>query len=580
MFTQTLGAMAMSLLLGSSAVTATPVPGTSVNPRALQKRVQLSPQYPMFSVEMPIPPVKEPKYTTINPANGRTMEYYEIEIKPFSKQVYPGLAEADFVGYDGIAPGPTIKVNRGVESVVRFVNNGNNNNSVHLHGSYSRAAFDGWAEDMTRPGEYKDYYYPNRQSGRTLWYHDHAMHLTAENAYEGQAGMYIIEDPAEAALNLPTGDYDVPMVLSSKQFNADGTLFNLGAGIFFGDVIHVNGEPWPFMNVEPRKYRFRFLDAAITRAFTLYFADNEFLDQKLPFQVISSDSGLLEHPVETDSLHIAMAERYDVVFDFSQYAGLTIDLRNVLNPATNSIGHDTNYDNVDKVMRFIVGSTTEGTDNSVVPTDLRNVPYPNPTGAVTEREFIFARTGNPARWTINGVPFQDRANRLLASPAIGTVERWKLVNTNAGVSHPIHIHLVDFRVLERESLTTSTASNRQIVEEYETGLKDVVWLGRGENVTVEAHYAPFPGLYMFHCHNLQHEDNDMMAAFNATVLDNYGYNATHFVDPMEPLWQPRAFQASDFTGSSGAFSENSILDRLHEMAEYRPYQAADDQAEE
>jgi bilirubin oxidase len=370
------------------------------------------------------------------------------------------------------------------------------------------------------------------------------------------------------------------MVLASKQFNADGTLFNLGGGIFFGDVIHVNGEPWPFMNVEPRKYRFRFLDAAITRSFHLYFADNEFNTVPLPFQVISSDSGLLEHPVETESLHIAMAERYDVVFDFTQYAGLNIDLRNFPNPTTNSIGHDTNYDNTDKVMRFHV-SEAAVEDNSVVPADLRDVPYPNPTGEIEEREFVFARTQTPAKWTINNVTFSEPQNRLLASPAVGTVERWKLINTNTGVSHPIHIHLVDFRVISRESIAGNTqASNRQVVEEYETGLKDVVWLGRGENVTVEAHYAPFPGLYMFHCHNLQHEDSDMMAAFNATVLPDYGYNATLFVDPMEPIWQPRAFQANEFTGSSGAFSESAIIDRLHEMAEYRPYQAADDQAEE
>ncbi|KAH7309692.1 polyphenol oxidase [Stachybotrys elegans] len=574
MLSKTLGAVALSLLFGGNAVEAKPVPGTTPASAHLFRRAQLSPQYPMFSVEMPIPPVKEPKLVTTNPANGREMRYYEIEIQGFSKQVYPGLSEAEFVGYDGISPGPTIRVPRGVESVVRFVNNANQNNSVHLHGSFSRAAFDGWAEDMTQPGEYKDYYYPNRQSGRTLWYHDHAMHLTAENAYKGQAGMYIIDDEAEHALNLPEGDYDWPMILASKQFNADGTLAP-ATGLFFGDVIHVNGEPWPFANVEPRKYRFRFLDAAVTRSFGLYFANSEDLTTRIPFQVIASDSGLLEHPVETELLYISMAERYDVVFDFSGLAGQTIDLRNLAGQV-GGIGTDTDYDNSDKVMRFHVAEETENNepDNSDVPENLRSVPYPTPTD-MEPKDFVFNRTNNV--WTINGARFSDPVGRLLANVSTGTVQRWRLINTGAGWTHPIHIHLVDFRIISRTN-TGAQGTGRDIMP-YETGLKDVVWLGRQETVVVEAHYAPFPGLYMFHCHNLIHEDTDMMAAFNTTVLPDYGYNATIFTNPMEEMWQAVPFEITEFDGQSGAFSDSAIISRLHAMAEYLPYQAADDEAE-
>jgi len=108
---------------------------------------------------------------------GKAVLYYEVEIKPFTTQVYPDLGPAHLVGYDGISPGPSFVIPRGTESIVRFINNAELPNSVHLHGSYSRAAFDGWAEDTTNPGEYKDYYYPNQQSGRLLWYHDHAVHI-------------------------------------------------------------------------------------------------------------------------------------------------------------------------------------------------------------------------------------------------------------------------------------------------------------------------------------------------------------------------------------------------------------------
>lgn len=110
-----------------------------------------------------------------NPMTGKDIYYYEIEIKPFRRYIYPNLEPAEFIGYDGMAPGPTFLVPRGTESIVRFINHGENANSVHLHGSYSRAPFDGWAEDVTEKREFKDYYYPNMQSARSLWYHDHAV---------------------------------------------------------------------------------------------------------------------------------------------------------------------------------------------------------------------------------------------------------------------------------------------------------------------------------------------------------------------------------------------------------------------
>nr|Q12737.1 RecName: Full=Bilirubin oxidase; Flags: Precursor [Albifimbria verrucaria]BAA02123.1 bilirubin oxidase [Albifimbria verrucaria]BAA03166.1 bilirubin oxidase [Albifimbria verrucaria] len=572
MFKHTLGAAALSLLFNSNAVQASPVPETSPATGHLFKRVaQISPQYPMFTVPLPIPPVKQPRLTVTNPVNGQEIWYYEVEIKPFTHQVYPDLGSADLVGYDGMSPGPTFQVPRGVETVVRFINNAEAPNSVHLHGSFSRAAFDGWAEDITEPGSFKDYYYPNRQSARTLWYHDHAMHITAENAYRGQAGLYMLTDPAEDALNLPSGygEFDIPMILTSKQYTANGNLVTTNGELnsFWGDVIHVNGQPWPFKNVEPRKYRFRFLDAAVSRSFGLYFADTDAIDTRLPFKVIASDSGLLEHPADTSLLYISMAERYEVVFDFSDYAGKTIELRN-LGGSIGGIGTDTDYDNTDKVMRFVVADDTTQPDTSVVPANLRDVPFPSPT-TNTPRQFRFGRTG--PTWTINGVAFADVQNRLLANVPVGTVERWELINAGNGWTHPIHIHLVDFKVISRTS-----GNNARTVMPYESGLKDVVWLGRRETVVVEAHYAPFPGVYMFHCHNLIHEDHDMMAAFNATVLPDYGYNATVFVDPMEELWQARPYELGEFQAQSGQFSVQAVTERIQTMAEYRPYAAADE----
>lgn len=159
----------------------------------------------------------------------------------------------------------------------------------------------------------------------------------------------------------------------------------------------------------------------------------------------------------------------------------------------------------------------------------------------------------------------------------------------------IHVHLVDFRIISRVS-----GNNARTVEPYESGLKDVVWLGRRETVVVEAHFnvrttqhqppsqrsktfsdmtlQPFPGVYMIHCHNLIHEDHDMMAAFNTTVLPDYGYNASVFVDPMEELWRPRPYLLTDFESQDGPFTVQAITDRIQEIASYSPYAAADDEA--
>jgi bilirubin oxidase len=532
----------------------------------------VSPPYTdLYSEPLPIPPQAVPRFTLTNPVTGGPIQYYEIDIHPFQQQIYPNLGPADLVGYNGIAPGPTFIIPRGTESVVRFINNAELPNSVHLHGSPSRAPFDGWAEDVTQPGQYKDYYFPNYQSARTLWYHDHAMSITAENSLHGQAGVYIVSDPAEDALNLPSGygEYDIPLVLGSKFYNADGTIATAlnERDSYWGDVIHVNGQPWPFLNVEPRKYRFRFLDASVSRNFGLFLEATSAVGTRIPFQVIASDAGLLEEPITVSELYVAVAERYEVVVDFSGFAGQDIDLRNLDASQINGRATDLFYPETGKVMRFHV-SPDPVTDDSVVPTALRDVPFPPATTSAV-RTFTFNRggTNNPNReWRINGVGFTDVANRVLASVPRGTVELWDLVG-GGGWTHPVHVHLVDFRIVSRSN------GNQRGVEPYEAaGLKDVVWLARGETVRVQAHYQPWAGAYMFHCHNLIHEDADMMAAFNVTQLEDLGYTeVTDFFDPMDPRWRAVPFVADEYTTQTGAFSSQAISDRIEELALQEPY---------
>ena len=143
--------------------------------------------------------------------------------------------------------------------------------SCHLHGSASKPQFDGYASDITRAGQTKTYQFPNNQESRTLWYHDHGVHHTAENAYMGLAAMYLMSDELEDRLPIPKGAYDLPVVITDKMFAADGKLMydDEGHSGLYGDVMLVNGLPWPNLKVAKRKYRFRILNASLSRGLRL-----------------------------------------------------------------------------------------------------------------------------------------------------------------------------------------------------------------------------------------------------------------------------------------------------------------------
>ncbi|GAA1551936.1 multicopper oxidase family protein [Kribbella lupini] len=462
-----------------------------------------------FQVPLPIPPVKRPVRS-----DAKT-DYYRVVQRKASLEILPGL-KTEVLGYDGLLPGPTFDVRSGRTSVVEQVNQLDVPTVVHLHGGHTPASSDGWPLDLLMPdGQHHDhaghhgmtggdvktgsrsYTFPNTQRAATLWYHDHRMDYTAPQVYRGLFGLHLIRDAEEDALPLPAGDREVPLVLADRSFNEDGSFrypaLKDGPGVesrymegVIGDVQLVNGAPWPVLEVDAARYRFRILNAANARRYELA------LDGPARFVQIGSDGGLLGAPVEHETLVVAPAERFDVVVDFSQYTvGTQVTLTNKL-----GTGRAT------QVMRFVVAR--KAVDDSNVPAKLSSyAALPEPAGLVRRKwRFRRGQAGEHRGWTINGKPFDPEV--MQATVKLDQYELWSFVTD---VHHPVHVHLAPFQVLRRGGGPPGP---------YDAGWKDTVDVRPAEVVDVLVRFTTHKGKYLIHCHNLEHEDMAMMAAF-ATV---------------------------------------------------------------
>jgi spore coat protein A len=447
---------------------------------------------PRFAQALKRPPVLEPT------ARTPTQDEYTIVQREAAQEILPGRVTTIW-GYQGMFPGPTLRVRRDRLTVVRHINQLSTPTAVHVHGGVNPPNSDGFAADLVMPGTSRIHMHPNRQRAATLWYHDHAMDRTGENIVRGLAGFYIVEDDEEQSLPLPRGPFDVPLLFQDRAFNADGsfaydTVRHMG---FEGDVMLVNGVPWPKMEVSTRKYRFRLLNGSNARLLQLALIGAE------PLTLIGTDGGLLPAPVTITTLPLAMAERADVIIDFSRYAiGTQIFLTNTLAkpPLT-------------PVMRFDV--VKRETDDARIPTRLSDPGFIERPKTATTRTWLFRPSFSfrelpaPIVWTINGKRFDP--NRSDATVPLGEIELWRFRNEApirfVGSPHPTHVHLAHFQILER---------NGQSPRIHERGWKDTVALDVGEEVLVLLRCEQFRGRYMLHCHNLEHEDHAMMTRFDVS----------------------------------------------------------------
>lgn len=424
-----------------------------------------------------------------------------VTVRRKGVEILPGRT-TEIAGYDGTFPGPTIEATKGDPLHLAVRNELDVPIVNHLHGGVVPPEHDGYPTDLVRPGTSRTYEYPLDQRAATLWYHDHAMDLTGPNVYAGMAGAFVLRDPAEDDLGLPSGDRELTLVITDRSFGedaelvypvTDGVIDRRYHGGLLGDVMLVNGAPWPRTDVDAARYRVRILNACNARRLSLA------LDPGGEITQVGTDLGLLTTPHRRSTLTLAPAERADVVIDFSEHSpGSRVTL-------VNRIGDG----DMAQVMRFDVAR--RAADDSRVPDRLSTIERISSADVVRTRDFhlsLGSRLSDSDQhgshgssehgsslqmWSINGKPYRPGVD--IARPQLGTVERWRFTTD---VHHPVHAHLVHF----------------QVEQDGAPAWKDTIDVAPSSRAEVLVPIEGYRGRYVLHCHNLEHEDRMMMADFS------------------------------------------------------------------
>jgi bilirubin oxidase len=409
---------------------------------------------------------------------------------------------------------------------------------VHLHGSHVDPESDGFPEAWylpaasdipagyaTRGSDFNQvagaaneagaavFQYRNDQRATTLWFHDHTLGLTRLNVYAGPVGFYLLRGgPNDLPAGvLPAGAYEIPMVIQAKSFQDTGALdFGVDGGE--GNTTVVNGNTWPFVNVEPRRYRFRFLNASNANPYNLVLA-SDVNGTPVPDRVwqIGADGGFLPAPVLVPNVLLHIAERADVIIDF---AGLTQGTVLYL------VNNEGTAATTGQVVQFRVGALTsaEGT----TPANALVLPTRTPLGAATFVRKVSVNDGIGAAAKLLGTVDNTGlavpmfwADNVTENPQFGATEIWQIHNFE-GSDHPIHIHQVQFEILGRRALGSPDNTPLTPPLPGETGTKDTVIVGDGQIVHVKALFD-IGGKYVWHCHILEHEDDEMMRPFEVAA---------------------------------------------------------------
>lgn len=486
-----------------------------------------------------IPPLARP----IGTHEGAPL--YEVTMQMVEQKVHRDLPPTPVFTYDGVWPGPTFDLQSEQPIHVRWINKlpetypdwlpvtlGKHvpdkvvRTVVHQHGGVTPSLSDGYPEYTSDPSEAVLYHYPNHDEngdGAMLWYHDHAMGNTRLNVYAGLSGFYLLRNPElEEKLALPSGEFEIPLVLQDRNFAEDGTLVYPGVCRNFGVV---NGTVFPYMEVEPRRYRFRALNGSNFRIMQLALSNDA------PMWVMGVDDGFLDKTVVTQELLLAPAERADFIIDFSEFAGQEIVLRNTTSCFGPQREGETRSGDVElpHLMQFRVAASASSADTTVIPDRVVE------TEGETERLLAEATV-------VRDITLDERPGFLFLlenkgfdapisiKPHLGDTEVWNLVNLT-DEAHPIHVHLISYRIVERVPFTATgvedykrdrDAGTLKPLDTYldldgakgptpvEQGPKDVALAPFGYVTRLAMRWYGYEGLYVIHCHILDHEDDDMM----------------------------------------------------------------------
>ncbi len=477
---------------------------------------------------LPIPAIANPAGRRPDPSDpSNKLPFYRMAMGEFQSGVHRDLPPTRMWGFNGMSPGPTVEVRSGEGALVEWANQlpqrhlfavdhnlmgaerdkPDVRSVVHVHGSKVPPESDGYPESWFVTGKSSTCHYPNRQDACMLWYHDHAMGINRLNIYAGLMGLYLIRDEAEDALGLPRGEHEIPLVLCDRRFTADGQLsydFSPDPAApwvpeFYGDVTLVNGKLFPYLEVQPALYRFRVLNGSNSQFFNLSLSSGQ------PIAQIGTDQGLLPGPVKAKVVSLAPGERTDLAIDFSASSGQQVTLK---------IGP------VEEIMQFQVarGSSRGGQ----LPEKLRPV-APIPEASVVRTRLLTLNEykspqGDSMTMLLGGAHWNMPVTE---NPTLDTVEIWNLINLTEDV-HPIHLHLVRFQILDRRTFDKlhyfvkgelKYMGSPLPPEPGEAGWKDTV-LAHPRMVTrIIVRFEGYAGRYVWHCHILEHEDNEMMRPY-------------------------------------------------------------------